>query len=91
MTAAALLAPLATMPGLPLLGSLLDFRRDRTSLLLCALAAHPQMVAMRLAFIDVAIDHSAEGAHEVLVEKHHASAMSRPAPGRRLMGRCLLP
>jgi cytochrome P450 len=71
-TAAVNLPPLAPTPhvrGLPLIGSLLDFRSERLELLLRVGREHRDVARMKMGFFPVLMVSSARGAHEVLVEK----------------------
>jgi cytochrome P450 len=57
------------IPGLPFLGSLLDFRRDRFGLALRIARVHGEIARMRLGFFDILWASSPTVAREVLVEK----------------------
>ncbi|MDP9152250.1 MAG: cytochrome P450 [Myxococcota bacterium] len=59
------------IPGLPILGNVLEFRSDRAGLMLRAVQ-YGDAVSMRLGILDVLILNSPGLAHEVLVEKSDA-------------------
>ena len=65
-------APPVRVRGLPLLGSLLDFRNDRIGLLLRIAREHGEVARMRMGFFPLLVLTCPEGAHEVLVEKADA-------------------
>jgi cytochrome P450 len=58
--------------GLPLLGSLLDFRNDRVGLLLRVARDHGEIARMKMGLFRILLVTSPEAAHEVLVTKVEA-------------------
>jgi cytochrome P450 len=96
MTTAALTAPSFTsvprVPGLPLLGSLLDFRRDRFALSLRISREQGELAEMGLGLFSVLIVSSPRMAHEIFVEKEDAfvktaglSVFAKPLLGSGLL------
>jgi cytochrome P450 len=80
------------VPGLPLLGSLLDFRRDRFSLALRIAREQGDLAQIQLGFFTILMVSSPQGAHELLVEKADAfkksaglSIFARPLLGDGLL------
>jgi cytochrome P450 len=78
--------------GVPVLGSLLDFRADRFGTLLRIAREHGDAAWVRLGFFDRLVVSSPELAHELLVEKEDAfvkgqglSIFARPLLGRGLL------
>src|ERR1044071_8729501 len=78
------------LPGLPILGNLLDFRRDRLALQDAATRLGP-IARVSLGHIPVYVVHCADLAHEVLVDQaasfHKSAAMQflRPVLGEGLL------
>jgi cytochrome P450 len=68
--------PAPRVPGLPLLGSLLDFRRDRFGLGLRIAREHPEVAELKMGFFTLLMASSPRVAHEVLVEKNDAFVKS---------------
>ncbi len=96
MNVAAVHEPPAFSPprvrGLPVIGSLLDFRNDRIGLLLRVIRDHGEVARMKMGFFRVLLVSSPEGAHEVLVGKADAfkksaglSIFARPVLGDGLL------
>ncbi len=56
-------------PGLPLIGNLLDFQRDRIGFAMRVAREHGDLVEARIGFIPVLLATSPALAHEVLVQK----------------------
>jgi cytochrome P450 len=87
-----LLAHAARVPGLPVLGSLLDFRRDRFALQQRVARDYGDVAELRMGFFTVLMVSSPEVAHELLVEKADAfvksaglSIFARPLLGDGLL------
>src|SRR5215472_11784963 len=81
-----LLAP-TPVPGLPLLGSLLDFRRDRFGLALRVSQDQGELAELRMGFFRVLLVSSPRIAHEVLVAQSDTFMKS---PGLSIFARPLL-
>ncbi len=80
------------VPGLPLIGSLLDFRRDRFGLSLRIAREQGELARMTMGFFNLLMVSSPAIAHEVLVEKADAfkksaglSIFARPLLGDGLL------
>jgi len=80
------------VPGLPLIGSLLDFRRDRFGLALRIARDQGELARMTMGFFNLLMASSPAVAHEVLVEKADAfkksaglSIFARPLLGDGLL------
>jgi cytochrome P450 len=80
------------VPGLPLIGSLLDFRRDRFGLALRIARDQGELARMTMGFFNLLMISSPAAAHEVLVEKADAfkksaglSIFARPMLGDGLL------
>ena len=80
------------VPGLPLLGSLLEFQRDRFGLELRVPREQGELARLRMGFFNVLMVSSARLAHEVLVEKNDSfqksaglSIFARPLLGNGLL------
>jgi cytochrome P450 len=91
MSAMNLTAPQA-VPGRPLLGSLLDFQRDRVGFSLRVAREHGDLAEARLGFVRLLLVSSPVVAREVLVEKADAfhksfglSIFARPLLGNGLL------
>ena len=65
------------VPGLPLLGHLLQFRRDRFKLAVAIGREGGDLVKMGMGFFDILMASSARAAHEVLVDQADAFTKSR--------------
>jgi cytochrome P450 len=72
-----LVPPKPRVPGLPLLGHLLQFRRDRFGLLVDIGKEERDLVSMRMGFFGILMASSGRLAHEILVEKADAFIKSR--------------
>src|SRR5271170_6168014 len=60
-------SPLAPrIPGLPVIGHLMDFRADRTGVQLRTARSHPDAAALRLGVFDVVMVSSPAMAHDIL-------------------------
>jgi cytochrome P450 len=73
----ALLPRRPKVPGLPLLGHLLQFRRDRFGLAVSIGKEERDLVSMRMGFFSILMASSGKMAHEILVEKADAFVKSR--------------
>jgi len=80
------------VPGLPLIGSLLDFRRDRFSLALRVARQQGELAELGMGFFKLLMVSSPAAAHEVLVEKADAfkksaglSIFAKPLLGEGLL------
>jgi cytochrome P450 len=76
-SAPALLPQRPRVPGLPLLGHLLQFRRDRFKLAVAIGREDRDLVKMGMGFFDILMASSARAAHEVLVDQADAFSKSR--------------
>jgi len=85
--APALVAERPLVPGLPLLGHLLQFRRDRFKLAVAIGKENRDLVKMRMGFFDILMASSGRAAHEVLVD--HADAFTK-SRGLSIFARPLL-
>ncbi len=81
------LVPIPRLPGHPVLGHLLSFRKDRAGMLLRVGREQPDIVRMRLGFVPAVVIGSPALAHEVLAMKH---ASFVKAPGLAVFLRPLL-
>jgi cytochrome P450 len=81
MNTAALSSPAVVPPkppgGVPFLGHLLEFRRDRFALAQRIGKEEADLVAMRMGFFGILMASSASTAHEILVDKADAFVKSR--------------
>ncbi len=80
------------VPGLPLIGNLIDFQKDRIGFATRVAREHGDLVEVRIGFIPVLMATSPALAHEVLVEKNDAfvksaglSVFARPLLGDGLL------
>jgi cytochrome P450 len=83
---------LPTVPGSPIFGCLLDFRKDRIGFLNTVNARHGAVVRSRIGVIGVIISADADFSHEVLVEQADAfmkgyglSVFTKPVLGNGLL------
>lgn len=85
-------APIPRVPGLPVLGNLLEFRRDRLGFVQRVAREHGPLVRFKIAGYHVVLVSSPELAHEVLVERfddfHQDQALR--TKGKALFGTGLL-
>ena len=85
-------AALHVVPGQPLLGNLLDFRRDRIAFSHRVARDHGDIAETRMGFVKLLLVNSPKIAHEVLVEKNDSfqksaglSIFARPLLGNGLL------
>ena len=83
---------LQDLPGDPILGNLLEMRKDRARFLLRVAQEHGDVVRARVGFVTLLIASSADLAHETLVEKNEdfekgygLSFFARPLLGNGLL------
>lgn len=68
--------PPPRIPGLPLIGHLMEFRADRTAVQLRTARSHPDAAAMRLGVFDVLMVSSPAMAHDILATQADAFVKS---------------
>ena len=79
--------PIPRVPGLPILGNLLDYRENRAELALRVARELGDIARLRIGFLPVVMISAPELVREVLVDKHESF---KKAPGLSFFGRPLL-